>query len=377
MIDNRLISRRTVLAGLGGFAAYARSVAKFEQVDIFQQGDAGVHTYRIPALLQTRKGRLLAVVDARHESDRDLPAPISLVMRTSSNRGRTWSNAVTIRKVANGGVGDASLLLDKRTGRVWCFHNYGPPGIGFFTAKAGARSGPATLQFHAMFSDDDGATWSEPRDLTPQVKDPAWQAMLAVSGTDIQTSGYRYLVPTVVRDERGVTSARNAYSDDGGETWKIGPAIGPGSDESHCVELADGTILQNMRSGHTRAVARSADGGITFGPVTHDAALVDPVCNASITCYRRGGRDLLIFTNAASTKRENLTVKLSSDEGKTWTAGRTIHAGPAAYSTAIVLDDGSIGVLYERGETSSIEKITFARFDLRWAEAAVASVAPR
>jgi sialidase-1 len=111
--------------------------------------------------------------------------------------------------------------------------------------------------------------------------------------------------------------------------------------------------------------------------VTHDAALVDPVCNASITCYRRGGRDLLIFTNAASTKRENLTVKLSSDEGKTWTAGRTIHAGPAAYSTAIVLDDGSIGVLYERGETSSIEKITFARFDLRWAEAAVASVAPR
>jgi sialidase-1 len=341
----------------------------FQQVDIFHRGDEGVHTYRIPALLQTRKAVLLAVADARHESDRDLPGKISLVMRTSSDRGRTWSKAVTIRKVTEGGVGDSSLLLDSRTGRVWCFYNYGPPGIGFMTSKPGAVTGPTTLQVHAMFSDDDGRTWSEPRDLTPQIKEPAWQGMFATSGTDFQTSKGRYLVPVVVRDEKGVVSSRNAYSDDHGETWKIGAAIGSGTDESHCVELADGTIMQNMRRGSTRSIAVSSDGGVTFAAATNDPALIDPVCNASITRYRRGGRDLLIFTNDASTKRENLTVKLSGDGGKTWTAGRTIHAGPSAYSTAIVLDDGSIAVLYERGEAEYTEKITFARFNLKWAEA--------
>jgi sialidase-1 len=115
-------------------------------------------------------------------------------------------------------------------------------------------------------------------------------------------------------------------------------------------------------------VARSADGGITFPPMTHDAALIDAVCNAGIARRRRGGRDLLVFTNAASERRENLTVKLSSDGGATWTRGRAIHPGPAAYSTVIALRDGSLAVLYERGDRGPYERITFARFDLAWAE---------
>jgi len=370
MLNHCVMTRRAALAGLGALPLLARPAGRFEQIDLFHQDDDGVHTYRIPALLETRTGRLLALVDARHDSDRDLPARISLVLRTSSDRGRTWSQPVTIRKVADGGVGDASLMLDRRTGRVWCFHNYGPPGIGLMTAQPGERTGSKTLQVHAMYSDDEGATWSAPRDLTPQFKDPAWQGMFSASGTDIQLSTGRYVVPVTVRDTAGVMCARNIYSDDSGTTWKIGPSIAPGTDESHCVELADGTVLQNMRNGHTRAVARSTDGGVTFGPVTHDAALIDPICNASIARYRHGGRDLLLFTNAASLKRENLTIKLSADGGVTWPIARVIHAGPASYSTVVVLNDGSIAVLYERGEKSPIEKITFARFDLKWVEAA-------
>jgi sialidase-1 len=221
-----------------------------------------------------------------------------------------------------------------------------------------------------MYSDDDGATWSAPRDLTPQFKDPAWRGVLCTSGTNIQLSSGRYVVPLVVRDEADVKSSRNAYSDDGGVHWKAGVAIGPGTDESHCVELADGTVLQNMRNGRERAVARSSDGGVTFGPVTHDPALIDAVCNASIVRYRHAGRDLVLFTNAASAKREKLTVRYSSDGCRTWTSGRVLHAGPAAYSAAIMLNDGTIGVLYERGEQSPIERITFARFGLRWLESA-------
>jgi len=364
------LTRRAALFLAAAPALASRRAPWFEQVDLFGQGDGGVHTYRIPALVETRRGTLIAVADARHESTSDMPARISLVMRRSRDRGKTWSAVTTIRRVSEGGVGDASLLLDRQRARVWCFHSYGPPGIGFGTAQPGAITGPTTFQFHAMYSDDDGATWSQPTDLTPQVKDPAWQAMFATSGTHFETSRNRFLVPLVTRDAAGVVSSRNAYSDDGGATWKVGAFIGRDTDESKAVELADGTVLQNMRlqNAKTRAVARSSDGGIAFGAVTADAALIDPVCNAGLARYRRGARDLLLFTNAASTKRENLTLKLSSDGGRSWTAGRALHQGPAAYSTVISLRDGTIGVLFERGERISVERITFARFNIEWAE---------
>lgn len=346
--------------------AWSSDGVVFSQSDLFLQGDNGIHTYRIPALVETERGVILAVADARRDSDRDLPGHISVVMRRSFNHGKDWEKARTIQEVKEGGVGDASLLLDRSNGRVWCFFNYGPPGIGFQSAKPGARTGPTTLQLHAIHSDDDGATWSEPIDLTPQVKDPAWQAMFATSGTDIQTSTGRFLVPLVVRDAKGVIHSANAYSDDHGKTWKTGGLIGSGTDESHNAELEGGVILQNMRNGKTRAIARSHDGGVTFGPVTHNAALIDPSCNAGMTRYRSGKTDVLIFTNAASNRRENLTVKVSYDGGLTWPVARTINARSSAYSTVIPLHDGSIAVLYERGDTTSDERITFARFSLAW-----------
>jgi sialidase-1 len=347
-------------------AAWSAENALFLQRDLFHQGENGVHTYRIPALVETKNGVLIAVADARHDSSRDLPADISLVMRRSFNRGEDWEPARSIQAVKEGGVGDASLLLDRSNGRVWCFFSYGPEGIGFWTAKPGALTGPTTSQVHAIHSDDDGATWSEPVDLTPQLKNASWQAIFAASGTDIQTSTGRFLVPLVVRDAKGVIHSLNAYSDDHGKSWKTGELLDAGTDESHNVELKDGVILQNMRSGRNRAIARSHDGGATFGPVTQDADLIDPVCNAGIARYRSGPVDALVFTNAASARRENLTVKLSYDGGETWPVARTLHAGPAAYSTVIQLRDGSIGVLYERGDRSEVEKITFARFNLAW-----------
>jgi sialidase-1 len=365
-----LWTRRAALMTAFGLRLPAGGNAISTRVDLFRQGDEGINTYRIPALIETRRETLLAVADARHDSARDLPARISLVLRISHDRGNTWSPTRTLRQVAEGGIGDASLLLDRRTGRVWCFHNYGPTGIGFLTAQPGARTGPTTLQFHAIFSDDEGATWSDPSDFTPLIKEPSWQGMFATSGTHIQTSSGRYLVPMVVRDGQGIISARNAYSDDAGKTWSMGAAIEPGTNESKCVELPGGIILQNIRNGPTRAIALSNDGGVTFGVVTHDTALIDPSCNAGITRYRRKQRDLLLFTNAASTKRENLTLKVSANQGKTWTASRILHSGPAAYSTVIALRDGSVAVMYECGETSPYTRIRFARFPLQSAGSA-------
>ncbi|MBL8211636.1 MAG: exo-alpha-sialidase, partial [Bryobacterales bacterium] len=152
------MTRRSLLAALPACPLLAAPPPDILQLDLFHQGDQGVHTYRIPALLETRKGTLLAAADARHENTRDLPGRISLVLRRSFDRGKTWTPIQTIRSVPEGGVGDPSFLLDPRSGRIWCFHAYGPPGIGFPTAKPGATTGPTTLQVHAIHSDDDGAS---------------------------------------------------------------------------------------------------------------------------------------------------------------------------------------------------------------------------
>ncbi|MBM3724050.1 MAG: exo-alpha-sialidase [Acidobacteria bacterium] len=344
------------------------AAADLFQVDLFEQGAAGVHTYRIPALAESRRGTLLAAADARFDSTGDLPGRIAIVLRRSFDKGRTWTPAQFIHRVPEGGAGDPSLLVDPRTGRIWCFFAYGPPGIGFPTAKPGARTGVETLQLHAIHSDDDGATWSSAADLTPQVKDPAWRAFFATSGAAIVTRTGRYLLPLVVRDADNSVHARNAYSDDRGATWHTGPSLGPGTDESHHVELRDGAVLQNLRTnpGGPRGVAVSRDGGVSFSPVERHPSLVDPGCNAGITRHAR--KNALVFTNAASTRRERMTVKVSRDDGRSWSGGRVVHEGPAAYSSVIVLRDGSIGVLYERGEKYAAERITFARFPLSWAE---------
>lgn len=370
-VTDRSLTRRCWLGSLASLPALAAAGAPDTanppmQIDLFRQKQEGVHTYRIPALIETRKGTLLAIADARHDGVRDLPARISIVMRTSRDRGRTWSPIRTIRKVAEGGAGDPSLLLDRKSGRVWCFYAYGPPGIGFPTAEPGPLTGPKVLQIHAMYSDDDGASWSEPADLTPQLRDPSWHAVFATSGTHFQTRSGRYLVPLVVRDGNHNITARNAYSDDRGKTWSVGPAIGPGTDESKAVELKDGRILQNMRNGTRRAVAISRDGGVRFERLRHHPDLVDPSCNAGLLSFKHKGRHLVVFTNAASSKRENLQISISLDGGETWPHRRVLHAGPAAYSTVIALKNGSLGVLYERGDQSPVEHITFARVPLQW-----------
>ncbi len=348
----------------------------FEQTDLFIAGMEGVHTYRIPALAITNSGTLLAVCDARHDDSSDLPGNIDIVLRRSTDFGTTWSPIVTIQDLPRGhGAGDPSLLVDRDTGRIFCFYAYGPPGIGFFNSQPGTSdtTDPNTLHAHVMVSDDDGLNWSAATDLNPQIKDPSWSALFASSGHGIQLRDGRLLQPYAVRDAAGVTHAHNAYSDDHGVTWQMGSSAGTNVNESKLIELDDGTVQQNIRhnSVTARFTAISSDGGISFGPMVQDPTLIDPRVNASIQRYSStidgDPRSLVLFTNPASTTaRQNMTVRLSRDETLSWPAERTVHAGPAAYSSLTVLPHDSIGLLYERGEVGSTEKVTFARFNLDW-----------
>ena len=251
-------------------------------------------------------------------------------------------------------AGDPCLLVDRQTGTIWVFYAWCPEGIGTSTSQPGLTG--RTMHVYAMTSDDDGATWSKPRDLNPMVKDPQWSAMWCSPGCGFQTRDDRLLVPSSsLRDK--VRHSQMFASDDHGRTWHTLTASGRNTNEQMAVELTDGRLMANMRSDQgkgCRAVATSDDGGRTWSELVHDPQLPEPVCQAAFLRYtdRRDGyaKDRLLFANPASRKREALTVRLSYDEGKTWPVARVVHKGPAAYSCLAVLPDGTIGLLYEGGE---------------------------
>jgi sialidase-1 len=165
------------------------------------------------------------------------------------------------------------------------------------------------------------------------------------------------------------------YSDDHGASWKIGGVVGPQCNESQIVELVDGRLMLNMRSyeaNQRRLIATSLNGGLGWSPPKEDGALIEPVCQASIVRFsglKTGERNILLFSNPASMKREKMTIRASYDDGTTWPVARLLHDGPAAYSCLTRLPDGQVGCLYERGTKSPYETITFARFPLEWIEA--------
>lgn len=360
----------SVLIALAGQTLWAEPL--YEETDVFVAGRDGVVQYRIPALVTSTRGTLIAGCDARRDRGGDPPNNIDHVCRRSFDGGRTWGPLQVVADFpGKEAAGDPCLLVDRDTGTVWVFYAWCPEGIGTRTSQPGLSG--RTMHVYAMTSDDDGATWSKPRDLNPAVKNPAWSAMWCSPGRGLQTRDGRLLVPSSsLRD--GVTHSQMFASPDHGKTWQTLTASGSKTNEHMAVELADGRLMANMRSLHgkgCRAVATSSDGGRTWSELVHDPNLPGPVCQASFIRYtdRRDGytKDRLLFSNPAdSRRRKNMTVRASYDEGKTWPVSKVIHAGPASYSCLTVLDDGTIGLLYERGEKSPAEKITFARFNLQW-----------
>jgi sialidase-1 len=355
--------------------------ALFERVGLEQRGDAGVHTYRIPALAVANDGTLIAAFDARNDSPNDLPGNIDVVVRRSRDLGRSWSPARRVVDFDGGrGGGDPSLLVDRVTGRVFLFYEYAPPGKGIFISNADRdTASTGTVHPHLIWSDDHGATWQGPRNLIASLKPLFATGMFATSGHGIQLSARspapgRLLQPYAWLDAERRMHAANAYSDDHGATWKLAPSIGTGLDENKAVELADGRVMQNIRAFEKtrthRLVAHSSDGGITYGAAVEEPQLPDPRNNADVIRVSpdapAGSREaqMLLFSNTASeTRRVDLTVRLSCDSGRTWPVSKVVHAGPAMYSTMARLPDGTIGLLYENGDAHGI---TFVRFGLGW-----------
>ncbi|MFA6109410.1 MAG: sialidase family protein [Candidatus Latescibacterota bacterium] len=344
-----------------------------DQQDLFLSGTGGYHTYRIPAILRTRSGALLAFCEGRRHHGHD-SGDIDLLLRRSEDGGSTWSPQEAIWADPGNTTGNPCPVLDRRTGTVWLLltHNLGVD----VERQIIARESQGTRTVWVTRSEDDGRTWAAPAEITAAVKRPDWTWYATGPGAGIQLTSGRLLIPCdhIEADTRRYYS-HAIYSDDHGGRWRLGGST-PDDQVNECeaVELEDGRVLLNMRNydraRHARARSWSSDGGLTWGPVDRDPALVEPICQASIrrwTTKADAGRGRILFSNPACTEtRRRLTVRLSYDEGTTWPESGVLHEGPAAYSCLVALAEGTAGCFYERGEAGPYERLTWARFDLDW-----------
>ncbi|MGA7207027.1 MAG: exo-alpha-sialidase [Specibacter sp.] len=355
--------------------------------------------YRIPALTYLGANVVVAAWDGRPGGAYDSPNPNSIVMRRSTDGGATWSNQATVlagnQDLANSGAAkdgysDPSFVYDSVANKLFLFSVYskdqGFPGSVFGNDDANRQ----VISAQVSESDDGGLSWGAPRLITSVVKPGTSttnpqpgdvRAMFASSGEGIQlkygTHAGRLIQQFAgdVRQSDGSNKiqAYSVYSDDHGATWTRGTPVGDRMDENKTVELSNGTVMLNSRDNANlgyRKVAISTDGGQTYGAVTQDTELPDPANNGSITRLfpdaATGTADAkkLLFTNANSqTGRQNVSARVSCDDGASWASVRTIRSGFSAYSTATRLGSGQIGVLYE---TSYSTGINMAQFDDAW-----------
>jgi hypothetical protein len=367
-----LVSIVLILSAAGSRSLGQRAADAPRESDVFVAGEGGYHTYRIPSVIVTPSGTLLAFAEGRQGSAAD-SGNIDLVLRRSVDGGASWSPMQVLVDNGQDSASNPCPVVDRATGTIWLIstRNRGTDR----EADIVAGRSHATPTVWVMNSRDDGVTWSTPVEITASVKAPGWTWYATGPGAGIQTERGRLVIPANHAElPGGLHRSHLFYSDDGGKTWTLGGSADPGTNESQVVELSDGRLMLNMRnhppkSANYRMVATSADGGRTLSSARADQALIEPPAQASILRYSNAGagdRDRLLFSNPASAKREKLTVRLSYDEGLTWPVARVVHDGPAAYSMLAILPDRSIGILFERGDKSPYEKVTFERFSLAW-----------
>ena len=326
-----------------------------DQRPLFRAGDDGYAFFRIPALVVSNQGTVLAFCEGRKNDCND-HGDIDLVLKRSFDSGRTWADMQIVTEGGGRTSGNPCPVVDRADGVIW---------LPF------CRDSKRIL---LMKSADDGETWSEPVDITEDAMDPAWHWVFTGPGHGLQLTTGRLLIPSAADLTPRLGEIQFSYaffSDDHGATWQIGSALDhDASDECEAVELVDGRLYMNMRSRqdkHRRAYSHSEDGGASWSPVRYDPHLPEPSCQGSIIRFTDTSQfeknRILIATPADPSQRSHLTVRVSYDECQTWPVSKILHEGPAAYSDLAVTSERDILCLYEANEYS---ELVMARFDIEW-----------
>ncbi|MFT4015932.1 MAG: exo-alpha-sialidase [Agriterribacter sp.] len=349
----------------------AKEISSFKKhtgIAIRKKGDDKVNTYRIPGIVSTDNGTLLAVYDIRYNNSKDLPENIDVGLSRSTDGGRTWEPMKIIMDMGepheNNGIGDPAILFDPVTKKTWVAALWSKGNRSIAGSEPGL-SPDTTGQFVLASSDDDGLTWSAPVNITAQVKNPVWHLYFQGPGSGIAMQNGTLVFPSQYWDEQqkpGIPHSAIIYSEDHGNTWKSGIGAKSNTTESQVVETTPGTLMLNMRDnlGKFRSVATTTDMGKTWKEhATSRSALADPVCMGSFIKtnipVKGKMKDVLFFSNPnTALERYNMTIKASLDLGESWLpVNETLidENECYGYSSLVKIDDNTIGMLYEgRGD---------------------------
>lgn len=368
----------------------------FETQCIFALTPKNKPNYRIPAIIQAPNGDILVICEKRNDGPGDI-GNHDIVMKRSSDKGKTWSDEIVILDDEDRVCTDLTVGHDREMKKLWLF---------FLRDKK---------QYAHLTSTDNGLSWQGPVVVHEQVIKPEWQTLQGKTDDDepkgnpkrhvvqwekgwaqrygcgpgnamIQLKSGRLLVPARHREDIGKGRLRSfahcLFSDDHGASWKLGGTIGIHTSECQFVELNDGSVRVISRNESSEdspdnlrhLTAISKDGGETWTSVHRLEELITPRCHGAV---ERLDANALLFSSPASPFRQkehpygryNLTVRLSHDDGETWSAGKTIWPHPGSYSDIVALDDGTIGFIYERGDKGTThywDELHFARFNREW-----------
>lgn len=343
---------------------------------LWEQGTGKYNNYRIPSIIVSKEGTLLAFCEGREAGD---AGDIDLLLKRSEDNGATWSNEQIVWNDAQNTCGNPCPVVDEETGRIWLFLTWNL-GEDHETEIIHKTSKFPRIPY-LCYSDDDGKTWSEPENMNETCRDTSWGWYATGPGFGIQMKNGphkgRLVIPANHSYDDPNGTIRNGpygygshvlFSDDHGKTWEMSEPIKPGCNESQVTELSDGTLEMNMRSyndKYCRAISFSKDGGITWSEIEHDYQLVESKCQASILNYGQlNGKQMHLLLNpAVPVGRNHLTLKTSFDDCQSWSNDKLIYAGPSAYSCLTKLPDGKIGMFFEAGKKSAYEKMVFVVFE--------------
>lgn len=393
----------------GSASAGPSAASALQYATVFKRGEGGYHTFRVPAVVQAADGTLLAFAEGRVTNAGD-DGDIDLVLKRSADRGATWG---PLRVVVDDGankVGNPVPVLDRRTGRIVLNATRTGGGVTSEDIRCGRASTTQTRRSFVLHSDDHGASWSRPREITQTVRPDTWRHFVGGPGHAIQLAhgphAGRLVVPgnhsiapppgsgIDCRDNR-LLGAHTLYSDDGGHTWHLGGVDTPltgrvNPNESIAVELTDGTVYFNARDQHgissaTRAATSSSDGGASFdAPYRPVGDLVAPVVQGSALALSRSAdrHERLVFSAPGrASARAALTLRTSMNGGASWQRGLVVHDGPAGYSDLVEVgrraDNRALGVLYENGDTTPADPLPAYHQRITFAHVPVAALATR
>ncbi|MFZ9388415.1 MAG: sialidase family protein [Chitinophagaceae bacterium] len=369
------------MISLAGFASAQRS-----SDPVFISGTEGHKSYRIPALIALPNGDILAFAEGRVAGAADF-GDINIVLKRSGDKGKTWGPLQTVVDYSGLQAGNPAPVVDLTdplypNGRLFLFYNTGN------NHENEVRKGNGLREVWYKTSIDGGVSWNEAVNITKEVHRPRqsskwadhnfkedWRSYANTPGhaLQVQTGRYRGRIFIAAnhsagnpRDKFEDYDAHGFFTDDHGKSFQLGSSLNmPGSNESMAAELSGGKLMMNSRNqkGDIRAriVSVSSNGGISWDTTYFDKNLPDPVCQASILAIgKRRKRNILAFCNPAhEKKRDNLTLRISFDDGKTWEKNFVLDKDEstgdnAAYSDLVRISGNKVGVLYEKGNYSKI-----------------------